>query len=149
MRLYPDSVYFFINSWTWGYEEILKAIALAFQTKVFKVPAVIYATSDKPQIHVDRYKYSVFQHISDPFMKLITTRSPSSTRFHACERFNRCEYVDIKNDASYSNATSALGKRVVYINPVTMSIEAWDEYLEITKARIRGGDEVNNLVCRF
>lgn len=34
MQLYPDSVYFFINCWTWGYEDILKAIARAFQVKV-------------------------------------------------------------------------------------------------------------------
>lgn len=79
-------------------------------------------------------------------MKLITTRDPASTRFHACERFHRCEFVDVENDASYSNATSALGKRVVYVNPVTMSIEAWDEYLGTTKVRIRDGEEVNNLV---
>jgi hypothetical protein len=79
-------------------------------------------------------------------MKFITTRNPASTRFHACERFHRCEFVDVENDASYSNATSALGKRVVYVNPVTMSIEAWDDYLENTKARIRGNEEVNNLV---
>jgi len=79
-------------------------------------------------------------------MKLITTRDSSATRFHACERFHRCEFVDVENDASYTNATSALGKRVIYVNPVTMSIEAWDEYLETTKARIRAGEEVNNLV---
>lgn len=33
LELFPDDVYFFINSWTWGYEDILKAIANAFQTK--------------------------------------------------------------------------------------------------------------------
>lgn len=80
-------------------------------------------------------------------MKLITTRDQASTRFHACERFHRCEFVDVENDASYSNATSALGKRVVYVNPVTMGIEAWNDYLENTKARIQAGGEVNNLVC--
>ena len=98
---------------------------------------------------MDRYKYSVFQHIEDPFLKLITTRDPSSTRFHACERFHRCKFVDVENDASYSNATSALGKHVVYVNPVTMSTEAWGQYLENTKSRIRGGEEVNNLVKKL
>ena len=33
LELFPDSVYFFINSWTWGYEDVLKAIAMAFQTE--------------------------------------------------------------------------------------------------------------------
>ena len=35
MKLFPSSAYFFINSWTWGYEDILKAIAQSFQSKVF------------------------------------------------------------------------------------------------------------------
>lgn len=34
MKIFPDSVYFFINSWTWGYEDILKAIAREFQSQV-------------------------------------------------------------------------------------------------------------------
>jgi hypothetical protein len=34
MKLFPPNVYFYINSWTWGYEDILKAVAKAFQTKV-------------------------------------------------------------------------------------------------------------------
>jgi len=34
MKRFPDSVYFFINSWTWGYEDILKAIAREFQSQV-------------------------------------------------------------------------------------------------------------------
>jgi len=39
-----------------------------------------------------------------------------------------------------------MGKRVIYVNPVTMSTEAWGQYLENTKSRIRSGEEVNNLV---
>ena len=39
------------------------------------------------QIHVDRYKYSVYTSLSDPFLRAIVTRDePQSTRFHACER---------------------------------------------------------------
>ncbi len=34
MKLFPDSVYFFLNCWTWGYEDILKEIAIAFQSRV-------------------------------------------------------------------------------------------------------------------
>lgn len=34
MKLFPQSAYFFINSWTWGYEDVLKAIARAFQSEV-------------------------------------------------------------------------------------------------------------------
>jgi hypothetical protein len=34
IRLYPPDTYFFINSWTWGYEDVFKAIARAFCSKV-------------------------------------------------------------------------------------------------------------------
>ncbi|KAF8885084.1 hypothetical protein CPB84DRAFT_1788683 [Gymnopilus junonius] len=130
MMLFPQSVYFFINSWTWGYEDILKAVARAFQS----------------HIHVDRYKYSVYQHLSDPFLSLITTQDPSSTRFHACERFQRCTFVHVENDSTYSNATSAMGKRVIYINPVTMDISTWSAYLEEMRPRLLAGEEINNLL---
>jgi hypothetical protein len=34
MRLIPETAYFFINIWTWGYEDILKAIAREFGSQV-------------------------------------------------------------------------------------------------------------------
>lgn len=34
MKRYPPDTKFFINSWTWGYEELLKGISLAFDSKV-------------------------------------------------------------------------------------------------------------------
>lgn len=34
MTLFPPTVLFFINTWTWGYEDILKAISIAFRSKV-------------------------------------------------------------------------------------------------------------------
>jgi len=40
-----------------------------------------------------------------------------------------------------------MGKRVVYVNPVTMGADDWSSYLEDTKHRLLDGDEVNNLVC--
>ena len=96
---------------------------------------------------MDRYKYSIYQHLSDPFLRLITTRDSSSTRFHACERFHRCEYVMVDNEQdSYSNAMSHMGKRVIYVNPVTMGSVSWDLYLRDTKARLNAGEEINNLV---
>ncbi|KAH7905734.1 hypothetical protein BJ138DRAFT_1164185, partial [Hygrophoropsis aurantiaca] len=33
IALFPSTTYFFINSWTWGYEDILKGIARAFESK--------------------------------------------------------------------------------------------------------------------
>jgi hypothetical protein len=105
------------------------------------------------QIHVDRYKFSIYHHISDPFLRAITTKDPSSTRFHACERFHRCEYVAVDNDdgsgGSYSNCTSHMGKRVVYVNPVTLGTASWDLYLQDTKDRLIRGETINNLVCQW
>ena len=34
MTLFPPTALFFINTWTWGYEDILKAISIAFRSKV-------------------------------------------------------------------------------------------------------------------
>lgn len=34
MALYPQNTRFFLNLWTWGYEDIMKAIARSFGTKV-------------------------------------------------------------------------------------------------------------------
>ena len=80
---------------------------------------------------------------------MIITQDPSSTRFHACERFHRCSFVEVENDSSYRNATSSMGKRVIYVNPVTMGAENWNMYMAETKARLLSGEEVNNLVCSF
>jgi len=148
MKLFPETTYFFINIWTWGYEDILKAIAREFQSQVklhyhdvSRLGLMVF-----PQIHVDRYKFSIFQRISDPFLRAITTRDPS-TRFHACERFHRCEYVAMDNGpGEYSNAMSQMGKRVVYVNPVTMGNVSWTLYLQNMKERVLSGEVINNLV---
>jgi len=33
MALLPDDTRFYLNSWTWGYEDMLKAVAAAFKCK--------------------------------------------------------------------------------------------------------------------
>lgn len=42
-----------------------------------------------------------------------------------------------------------MGKRVIYVNPVTMGTENWNMYIAETKARLLSGEEVNNLVRSF
>ncbi|KAF8810458.1 hypothetical protein BYT27DRAFT_7186533 [Phlegmacium glaucopus] len=99
----------------------LKAIAREFQSQVMSFfTRSRYSVS---WIWID--KHSIYHHISDPFLGLITTRDPSSTRFHACKRFLRCSFVAVDNDtnSAYPNSTSHMGRRVVYINPVTMGSE--------------------------
>ncbi|KAI0772235.1 hypothetical protein BC629DRAFT_1715711 [Irpex lacteus] len=132
MSLYPESTRFFINGWTWGYEDIYKAVAKTFRSK----------------IHVDRYKNSIYSHLTgDPYLKSIITRDERSTRFHACERFDRCSEVRVEGRASHTPS----GAHVVYVNPVTMNVPAWSMYLSETKQRINNGEEVHNLLvplCR-
>ncbi|KAF8516335.1 beta-lactamase-like protein, partial [Hysterangium stoloniferum] len=119
MSFFPPLTRFFINSWTWGYEDMLKAVGRAFNSK----------------IHVDRYKYSIYTGISDPSLHSVLTRNSTSTRFHACERWNRCDQVE---HGTYG---------VVYVNPVTLSRSKWDLYFEKTLTSLQSGELVTNLLC--
>ncbi|KAG2364272.1 hypothetical protein BDR07DRAFT_812262 [Suillus spraguei] len=131
IALFDKDTYFFINSWTWGYEDVLKGIARAFQC----------------QIHVDRYKHAVYTHISDPFLRTLVTRDPTCTRFHACERHERCSLVDVpsfdfENDLA---PRSIEGKKVVYVNPVTMGCAQWEGYRMDVRRRLAMGKDVDRL----
>jgi hypothetical protein len=132
IALFDKDTYFFINSWTWGYEDVLKGIARAFQC----------------QIHVDRYKHAIYTHISDPFLCTLVTRDATSTRFHACERFERCSFVnvpsfDFKNDLA---PRSIEGKKVVYVNPVAMGCAQWEAYRMDVRRRLAMGKDVDRLL---
>ncbi|KAI0754799.1 hypothetical protein C8Q80DRAFT_1141172 [Daedaleopsis nitida] len=127
MASYPDTTRFFLNVWTWGYEELYKAIARTFHTK----------------IHVDRYKHGVYTNITgDPFLQSIITRDESLTRFHACERFERCDHVRVNGRESHTPN----GNHVVYVNPVNMDVASWERYLADTSERLRVGKQVNILL---
>ncbi|KZT67300.1 hypothetical protein DAEQUDRAFT_751801 [Daedalea quercina L-15889] len=138
MRLLPSSTYFFINAWTWGFEDIFKSVARGFDS----------------QIHVDRYKHSVYTNITDPFLKRIITTDAGSTRFHACERFSRCEHVSVDGNgaraptaaANVGVSLSGTGKHVVYVNPVTMGTAGWELYMKATKKKLLSGEVVNHLL---
>ncbi|KAH9949777.1 hypothetical protein B0H21DRAFT_889437 [Amylocystis lapponica] len=137
MTLLPDTTYFFINAWTWGYEDVLKAVARGFGSK----------------IHVDRYKYSQYSRLAgDPFLRCIITEDASTTRFHACERFNRCEHVSVAEQysrtpsAESAASVNAQGKHVVYVNPVTMGTASFELYLKDTKEKLLRGEVVNHLL---
>ncbi|KAG0700188.1 hypothetical protein DFH29DRAFT_807916, partial [Suillus ampliporus] len=121
IALFDKDTYFFVNSWTWGYEDVLKGIARAFQCK----------------IHVDRYKHAVYTHLSDPFLRSLVTRDATSTRFHACERFERCSFVDVP---------TMEGKKVVYVNPVTMGCAQWEAYRVDVRNRLARGKDVDRLL---
>ncbi|KAG9317813.1 hypothetical protein JVU11DRAFT_2037 [Chiua virens] len=134
MALFPSSTYFFINAWTWGYEDVLKAIAHSFHCK----------------IHLDRYKHSIYSHGLDPFLRDLGTCDAASTRFHACERFDRCSFVDVPPyDYEAEGAVappSKEGKKVVYVNAVNMSSARWEEYQANVRWRVLMGENVNSLL---
>ncbi|KAJ6563586.1 beta-lactamase-like protein [Mycena vulgaris] len=143
MKLLPPTTYFFINSWTWGYEDVLKAVSRAFRSPV---PVLLYPASPLKllaQIHLDRYKHTIYSNISDPVLRALGTRDAAASRFHACERFDRCEYVAVTGRRA---STSHSGARVVYVNPVTMDAARWRAYLQQTKLALARGDDVTNLL---
>jgi hypothetical protein len=71
------------------------------------------------------------------------TKDPRATRFHACERFARCEYVN----TSFANSDELRrGAPVIYVNPVTMSVEQWEAYSVVTKEMLKSGVNASNLV---
>lgn len=83
---------------------------------------------------MDRYKYDIYAHLSDASLASAITRDASTSRFHACERFERCEIVP-KSDSE-----------VVYVNPLRMSHERWIAYLNDTKAKLQAGQKLTHLV---
>ncbi|KIO17493.1 hypothetical protein M407DRAFT_32834 [Tulasnella calospora MUT 4182] len=96
---YPSHCKFFTNSWTWRYEEVLRAHR-----------AIIIA-----QIQVDRDKYVVYTSLPNPYIwKEIFTMDGAATRFHAYERFERCSEVD-QNE-------------VAYLSPKYMGLAAWSAH---------------------
>ena len=44
MGLFPDTTKFFINAWTWGYEDVLKAVARNFNSKVAYILLIVCVT---------------------------------------------------------------------------------------------------------
>lgn len=134
---YPPHTRFFFNTWTWGYEDIIKAVARSFGAKVrslyhswYTVPYAMCA-----QVHVDRYKKAIFAGLtSDPLLDAVTTIDPYITRFHACERFNRCECVP------------ATDREMIYVNAVECPIASWDIWRAQTYQELLEGNIVKSLV---
>ncbi|KAA1078929.1 hypothetical protein PGTUg99_004313 [Puccinia graminis f. sp. tritici] len=126
MSAYPKDTNFFINSWTWGYEELLQRIAVHFKTS----------------IHVDDYKYSIYK-LSDfrkqfPLLLARLTLDPDETRFHACERTDRCQKVldksrELQQSQSLDSgikigSTRSKEPLVVCVNPSEITTQKWNLY---------------------
>lgn len=91
--------------------------------------------------------------MSYPILSKLGTQDASSTRFHACERFGRCSYVDVPTyDFGAEGCIappSKEGKSVVYVNPVTMDCVQWENYKAEVKRQIARGKDVDSLVRRL
>ena len=86
------------------------------------------------KIHVDRYKYGVYSHLSDKKLREIFTRDAKATRFHACERFERCAFAR-QDDPS-----------IVYVNHINIGSDDWELYLTKTRAGLQKGIYPSHLV---
>ncbi|KAH9821204.1 hypothetical protein DFH28DRAFT_1120585 [Melampsora americana] len=121
MSLYPSHTIFFINTWTWGWEGLLEQISIHFQTL----------------IHVDQYKFDLYTLPSlrkhYPLLSNSITLDSKLTRFHACERKQRCvECQDERDQSLYteeieiqSKEKESFRRRVVTVNPMEINDQKW------------------------
>ncbi|ODN76108.1 hypothetical protein L202_06041 [Cryptococcus amylolentus CBS 6039] len=109
MARYPQDTIFFLNTWCFGWEQVIKEVARFFNDKV----------------HVDSYKSDIYKSITtDPFLFRCTTQDPTATRFHACERFVKCPACRRFNEEG--EAVHNLDKRIVHVNMVEVKMAEWD-----------------------
>jgi len=139
-KRYPSDTRFFLNTWTWGYEELIKAVHIKFGTKV----------------HLDSYKRRLYETEAvkrlDPVLAGLGTKAEGATRWHACERRLKC--VDCWGDGKGCFEVGEDGEdkwmankkdrtcagQVVYVNPVEVGRTAWDQYKRgLEKTLARGG----------
>ncbi|PLW39439.1 hypothetical protein PCASD_08019 [Puccinia coronata f. sp. avenae] len=135
MLAYPNDTNFFINSWTWGYEELLQQIIVIFDSV----------------IHVDRYKYEIFQQprfkTEYPVLSSHVTLDSKATRFHACERNLKCAEVREEDgkfrqsqslDSSIKASSVRCRKiRVVCVNPWEMTTQKWYPYEKCLNKKLK------------
>ena len=151
MRVYPPSTVFFLNCWTWGYEDMIVVTAKAFGCK----------------IHVDRFKYIMYKaaRTEAPFLADVIIQDGSKTRFHACEKRNVCPAVQRLASRYSANADPVLATEalaaysqidsssadarqrwgpyrsqpdplLVYVNPGQISADRWPGMFQDTKQRL-------------
>ncbi|KAJ1310046.1 hypothetical protein OPQ81_006799 [Rhizoctonia solani] len=148
ISMYPKDTLFYINIWTWGYEDILLGIAERFNTK----------------IHVDRHKYLVLcsvehynpspsfgKNARPDIFKHILTCNENETRFHACERCNQCTTIKPADPEpkrrTHRNSTAKQVpiKKVVWINPGVVAASNRDSYIQGINDQLKEGQFVNKL----
>ena len=95
-----------------------------------------FSSALSTQIHVDKYKMKQLTSLTDqPIYKHILTTDPTASRFHACERFDRCSEVADVREATPSKTDDF----VVYVNPNDMGLTRWQLYVHEMTSRIQSG----------
>ncbi|KAF4564795.1 hypothetical protein EYR40_010966 [Pleurotus pulmonarius] len=61
MKLYPYSTRFFVNAWTWGYEDVLKAIADEFRTQAFSISGAKHQIVYINPVSMDKHSWEAYQ----------------------------------------------------------------------------------------
>lgn len=154
MGLYPEDTTFFLNTWCFGWEDVIKEVARYFNEKVGFLCHAMYQLSyvcAVVQVHVDRYKRQIYSAVrSDPFLLNCTTTDPHETRFHACERFAKCVACRRFDDES-GKPVYNLNKMIVHVNMVEVKQVGWDSrrqgFMEtLFKAAGKGGPWPLNIV---
>lgn len=106
------------------WEQVVKAVASHFRSPVCSRTILAHAQLIT-QVHVDRYKRSIYAAVeTDPFLLACTTSDPSATRFHACERRFKC--VECRTFDKSGKRVWNEGRRVVHVNMVEVKAATWD-----------------------
>lgn len=169
LERYPQNATFFLDMWTWGYEEIYMAIGKSLQTQ-----------GKGSRVHVDSYKRSMYKGARDVAYPFLTVQT--HTRFHACERRGDCAFLSEGDSLAaerkaFDNlsqdwtgpaplplaATSTDSMRqdearqsgahfVVYVKPISSSRRSWAElsqklHAEIDLAQNGQGEFPSWLAC--
>lgn len=145
-RRYPPATRFFLNAWTWGYEDLLKAVYDRFGAKV----------------HLDGYKRRLYGSEAvgrlDPVLGGLGTGVEGGTRWHACERRMKCGEcwgegkgcfeVGEEGERKWLKGKKAGDAEVVYVNPVEVGRARWDVYKEDLDRKIKAGEPLPNYLVR-
>jgi hypothetical protein len=73
-------------------------------------------------VHVDRYKRILYLAAeTDPFLGLCTTEDPTASRFHACDRYDKCGACR----SWFGGERVNKDKRIVHVNAIEVKTAAW------------------------
>jgi len=94
-----------------------------------------------PQIHLDRYKRSIYKLLPTLTQVQHVATGSDPRRFHACDLENRCDQVGWTKDTSTSSWKTKSGSLVVNINPAELRVAHWDIYRDDLEKKLAAAKE--------